>query len=155
MRAEKVLAEYAERLNQEIANVEREIQSDPTSERLQDEFTWLKSELEFVQQKRKQGAITIGELERSLLAASSDRKVHSAELDRLDQRELELKTKLEQTDLTSTQRKLLEKELLTVEQAQLKEENKLLLTEAQRDLSTSKSQSESLNEKIGSSGFLK
>jgi len=147
---DKVLAQYAELLGLEIAKVEREIQSDGTSERLQNEITWLKSELEFVQQKRKQGTITIGELERSILTSTSDRKVQSAELERLDQRELELKTQLDQSNLTSAQRKQLEKELTTVEQAQLKEENRLLLTEAQRDLSASKSQNESLKERISS-----
>jgi epidermal growth factor receptor substrate 15 len=145
----KVLAQYEEKLKQAITSTERALQLDPTSEILQKEVNWLNSELELVQQKRRSVAITIGELERTILATGADRKVQSAELDRLDRREEELKAQLEQSDLSVTQRKQLEKDLTSVEQAQLKEENTLLLNAAQNDLSASVSKTEQVKRSLG------
>ncbi len=147
---DKVLAQYEEKLRSEIVLTERKLQSDPSNERLQEELNWLNSELENVQQKRRSVSISIGELERTVLASENDRKVQSVELDRLDQKESELREQLERTDLSSAQRKQVEKELTNVEQAQLKEENSLLMAKAQTELNTTKRQIDQVRQEVKS-----
>jgi hypothetical protein len=121
-----VLAQYELDLKKQIEGVEQELKADPQSAELKDEKTWLNAELQIVQQKRRQISIEVGELETELITENTQRSVESPQLTKLEQEEQQIEKQLQNTELTNSERKVLEKQLTENRNDQVEEENKLL-----------------------------
>ena len=136
---EKQLAQYENYLNNAISEQEKKVVSSPQDMKAKDELEWLVTERNNVQNKRRSVKISLGELEKLEVIAdkSSERAVDSPEIRKLDQQEVQLSTKLEQSDLTKKERKETEAQLTSVQQQQQKEEQQLLTKELTKEAAVS------------------
>lgn len=148
---DQILAQYEADLKTEIQSVTKELSAKPDDKALQQELDWLNKELAIVQQKRREISISVGELETELITQrSTEVKVTSPELQKLEQEEQKIQQQLKQTDLTATERKQLEKQLQENKVEQLTAENKLLETEVSERNETIEEQLKQLKESSNS-----
>jgi epidermal growth factor receptor substrate 15 len=124
---DEILAQYELDLKTEIKAVENELSEKSGDTQLKEELQWLKQELATVQAKRREVNITIGELETELISANStEKKITSPELEKLEQEERALEQQLKNQDLSTAERKNVEKELAVNRSEQVETENKVL-----------------------------
>ncbi len=124
------LAAYEEKLEERVV----ELESDPeigTSQEKQQELNWVKEELDEVKTKRRAVKISIGELETSAITETN--VGNENELAELEKEEAVIKEKLRDDNLSSTDRKNLEKALDANREEQTSKENELYETKIEND----------------------
>jgi len=127
----EVLTAYEEAIDTRIEEVKGEIESNPTKE-LEEELGWLEEEKDEVIKKRKRAMVSIGELETNVIASTPNSSQSDPELQTLEQEENAIKTRLEE-DMTSGERKKLNKELEEVEQRKAERNNEIVEEEIVKD----------------------
>ncbi len=143
---DETLSFYEGVLDTQIADKELEVNENSTEEN-ENELNWLLSEKERVSQKRRSISVSIGELEQSTMASTSEDSETSA----LSSEEQSLREKLASENLTTQEEKQLKKELAEVEEKILVRENEVLAEDLVEKSKTTKALQESLERDLADS----
>ncbi|MFN6014235.1 MAG: hypothetical protein ACK47F_06075, partial [Flavobacteriales bacterium] len=145
---DQVLAQYESELKKEIASQEKIIEQDPQKASEQAQLTYLKDELQTVQEKRRSVKITLGELEKIAVVEDgvSDERFDDPELKLLGAEEARIDQQLNDPNLSKKERAVLEDQLETIQERKTTKENTLL----NEQLKTQERETKSLNAELKS-----
>ncbi len=126
-----ILAEYELALKKRIVIVSKEISSNP-SEELSNEKQLLEEELKQVQQKRRQFSASFGELETALVSSNNSNERNNE----IAEEKQEILAKMNDPEVSTSEKKLLQKTLNSIENEQAEIENEqseLTLEESRKE----------------------
>lgn len=127
------LIEYQEALTERESEIETQLEETPNDQSLKNQLSWIQNEQRAVETELRRMKVTIGELETGTIATRTSVQ-DDPEIKELQTKRVDLENQLNDPNLSSSERKLLEEELAEVNTSTLKRTNDLqseLLVEAQ------------------------
>lgn len=134
--ADATLEEYENQLIERVETIKNELQS-TTSEALNYQKEWLEDELKEVQQKRRQFSVSLGELETEIVSSTNSNE----KLNALEQKEQSILAQLNDTNVSTAEKKELESQLNNTSTEKVALENEV----AQQTIIENKKENENLS----------